>query len=82
MSDMTCIELVETITAYLEGDMPPEGRARLEHHLAGCPYCTEYVAQMRGTIARLGTLAAERLSPAAQAGLLDAFRGWDGGRAG
>ncbi len=78
MSDMTCIELVATITAYLEGDMPPDGRARFDAHLAGCPYCTEYVAQMRGTIARMGTLAAEQLSPAAQAGLLDAFRGWRG----
>ena len=78
MSDMTCIELVETITAYLEGDMPPEGRVRFEHHLVDCPFCTEYVAQMRGTIARMGTLAAEQLSPATQAGLLDAFRGWRG----
>ena len=78
MTDMNCNELVEVITEYLEGDMPPEGRARFEHHLVDCPFCTEYVAQMRGTIARMGTLAAEQLSPATQAGLLDAFRGWRG----
>jgi anti-sigma factor RsiW len=78
MSDMTCIELVDVITEYLDGDMPPDGRARFEHHLAGCPFCTDYVAQMRGTIARMGTLAADQLSPATQAGLLDAFRGWHG----
>ena len=75
MTDMTCIEVVDVITDYLEGDMPATDRARFEHHLTGCEYCTEYVAQMRLTIDRVGGLSAERLSPATQARLLDAFRG-------
>lgn len=74
MSEMTCNELVDVVTDYLEGALPPAGRARVERHLGGCESCTVYVAQLRGTIARLGTLVTEPLSPAARAGLLDAFR--------
>ena len=49
--EMTCKELVEVVTDYLEGGCPSAERARLEAHLAECPYCVEYIEQMRQTIA-------------------------------
>jgi anti-sigma factor RsiW len=50
--EMTCQELVELVTDYLEAVLPEPQRERLEAHLAECPYCEEYIAQMRQTIKR------------------------------
>jgi anti-sigma factor RsiW len=74
--EMTCRELVEVVTGYLEGSLPADDRERLEAHLTECPYCEEYIAQMRETIEALGGLPAEPLDPRREAELLEAFRGW------
>jgi anti-sigma factor RsiW len=74
--EMTCRELVEVVTDYLEGTLPAGDRERLEAHLAECPYCEEYIAQMRETVEALGGLPAEPLDPRREAELLEAFRGW------
>jgi anti-sigma factor RsiW len=75
--EMSCRELVEVVTDYLEGKLPDADRVRLEAHLAECPYCEEYIAQMRETIGALGELPrAESLDPRTERELLDAFRGW------
>jgi anti-sigma factor RsiW len=77
--EMSCRELVEVVTDYLEGKLPDGDRVRLEEHLAECPYCEEYIAQMRETIDALGELpGAESLDPRTERELLDAFRGWRG----
>ena len=73
---MVCKELVEVITEYLEGTLPASDRARFERHLAGCDGCQAYLDQMRQTIAALGHLPPESLSPEAESRLLEAFRGW------
>jgi anti-sigma factor RsiW len=75
--EMSCRELVQVVTDYLEGKLPDADRVRLEAHLAECPYCEEYIAQMRKTIEVLGELPrAESLDPRTERELLDAFRGW------
>jgi anti-sigma factor RsiW len=78
--EMTCRELVEVITDYLEGALPAEDRARFDAHIADCDGCTHYLDQMRQTIRALGHLPPESLSPEAERALLDAFRGWREGR--
>lgn len=77
-TEMRCRALVEAITAYIEGTLPPRDRALFEAHLDECPHCQTYLEQMRETIATLGTLREQQLSPEARAGLLEAFRGWGG----
>jgi anti-sigma factor RsiW len=74
--EMTCRELVEVVSDYLEGTLPADDERRLEAHLGECPYCMEYIDQMRQTIAALGRLPEDSLSPEARGELLDAFRGW------
>ena len=76
MNEMACAELVEAITAYLDGTLPDADRRRFDTHLANCPDCTEYLAQMRKTIVRLGTLDEATLSQDARERLLVAFRDW------
>jgi anti-sigma factor RsiW len=81
VNEMDCQELVEAITAYLDGTLPDDDRRRFDNHLANCPYCTEYLEQMRTTIARLGTLDETTLSHGAREQLLAAFRDWRSSRA-
>lgn len=76
---MTCRELVELVTDYLEGTLPSRDRMLLQAHLAACPYCEEYIAQIRRTVAALGNLPADPVDPARERELLEAFRGWRGG---
>ena len=76
VNEMACQELVEAVTGYLDGTLSETDRRRFDDHLATCPHCTEYLGQMRGTIARLGTLDESALSPRAREQLLTAFRGW------
>jgi len=74
--EMACRELVEVVTDYLEGTLPAADRRRLEEHLEECPYCVEYIKQMRQTIEALGGLSEDSLAPETRQGLLEAFRGW------
>jgi anti-sigma factor RsiW len=76
--DMTCRELVELVTDYLEGALPPHDRLRFEMHLAECAYCVQYLEQVRKTIEVLGELPGEPVAPAERELLVAAFRGWRG----
>ncbi len=73
---LTCQELVELVTDYVEGALPPAARARFEAHLRQCPGCANYLAQMRQTIQLTGTLRAEALDPKGRDELLGLFRHW------
>lgn len=78
-NDMTCKELVELVSEYLEGTLPADLRARLERHLSGCDGCTHYVEQMRQTIRLTGQVREEDLTPTQRDDLLRLFRGWKKG---
>ena len=73
---MTCGELVALITDFLEGTLPAGDRRRFEEHLADCSDCAAYLDQMRATIATLGELSEESLSPRAREQLVATFRDW------
>jgi anti-sigma factor RsiW len=73
---MTCQELVELITGYLEDRLDDRQRARFEEHLGECPPCVTYLEQMRMTIDAVGRIPAESLSPETERELLEAFRNW------
>jgi anti-sigma factor RsiW len=73
---MSCRELVEVVTDYLEDTMARSERLRFEAHLEECPYCVDYLAQMRETIAALGELTEDSISTEARGELLAAFRDW------
>jgi anti-sigma factor RsiW len=72
---MTCQELVELVTDYLEGELGPEDAARFEAHVAACPGCAVYLDQVRTTIA-VTRAAGDPVAAAAVSPLLDAFRDW------
>jgi anti-sigma factor RsiW len=74
--ELTCQELVELITAYLEDVLPAPDRTRFEAHLAECPYCRTYLNQMGQTIRFLGRLTEQELAPEVKRELLQRFRDW------
>ena len=74
--DLACREAVELVTDYLEGALSADDRSRLEGHLANCPHCTEYLAQMRRTLDLLGRIEPEALEPQVQDELVALYRRW------
>ena len=79
--DLVCQQAVELITDYLEGALSRRDRRRFESHLAGCPHCTEYLAQMRMTIRITGSITPEDLSPQMRVEFVELYRSFraDGG---
>lgn len=61
---LACREVVELVTAYLEGTLSPRQRRRIDAHLADCENCSAYLAQMRLMIRLSGTLREEDLTQA------------------
>lgn len=76
--ELTCKELVEVVTDYLEGRMPAERRLLFEEHVAFCDGCQTYLEQMRATVRLTGTLREADIRPEARDGLVRAFRDWKG----
>lgn len=64
------------VTDYLEDALPAVDRQRLETHLAACPHCTEYLAQMRTTLDVLGRIEPDDLDPQVQDDLVALYRRW------
>jgi predicted anti-sigma-YlaC factor YlaD len=74
MTDLTCQELVELVTDYLDGALDGTTTDLVQHHLALCAGCETYLDQMKETASLLGEVPAETLSEEMQAKLLAAFR--------
>ena len=75
-TDLTCQEVVELVTDYLEGALSTEDRLDFERHLVWCSWCRDYLDHMQTTIALTGQPdVAEPPSPLREQ-LLDAFRDW------
>jgi anti-sigma factor RsiW len=76
---LSCREVVELVTAYLEGALSEAEEVRFEEHLAMCDGCATYLDQMRTTIALAGRLDPEAVDLEACDRLMHAFRGWKAG---
>ncbi len=74
--ELTCRELVQLVTDYLEGDLSKRDRRRFERHLRTCKDCPTYVQQMRDTIRLAGVLREDDLRPEIRDELLSVFRDW------
>ena len=77
--DLTCKEVVEIVTDYLEGALSPEDRERFDQHLTVCDGCVSYVEQMRETIRLSGMVTEEQIPFAQRERLREAFRDWKTG---
>ena len=74
--DVRCVEFVELVTEWMEGALDDIERADVEEHVAICPECTIYLAQLRDTIAELHHGVDRSPSDPARQRLLAEFRRW------
>jgi anti-sigma factor RsiW len=79
---LSCQQMVELVTEYLDGVMEPRRRARFEAHLAGCDGCTNYLEQFRTTVSVVGRLEVGDVPEPVMAELVSAFRTWADDRTG
>lgn len=76
-AEITCQQLVELVTDYLDGALTPSDRERFERHLTACSGCTTYVEQIRETVRLTGErLTEETLPDEMRETLLFQFRDW------
>ena len=74
--ELTCSEMVELVTDYLEDRLAADERVRFEAHVAVCDGCQAYVEQLRETVGALGELPESQLASPARDALMGAFRDW------
>lgn len=71
-----CNEIVEVVTAYLDGALKRRDRKAFERHLRKCDGCTNYVEQIRITIETVGRVNGYELPQELRENLVAAFHDW------
>jgi predicted anti-sigma-YlaC factor YlaD len=71
---ISCKEVVDLVTDYLEGVIDEPTRVEFEAHLRLCAGCAEYLKQMRLALRAVGYVPLHSLSDTTKAELLEAFR--------
>ncbi len=75
-TNLTCQDVVELVTEFLEGTLDPKERARLEQHLLVCPPCTLHLTQVKATVDFSAMLRTDAAPGEANQELVDRFREW------
>ncbi len=78
MDTVTCREIVELVTDYLEDRLSEDDRTRFARHFQLCDPCVTYVEQMRQVVALTGEIDEGRLDDPTRNAMLEAFRAWRG----
>jgi predicted anti-sigma-YlaC factor YlaD len=73
---LTCRQMTELVTDYLEKRMIWWDRVRFQMHLGMCRHCREYVRQMKETIRAAGRVGIEPPPSSVEEELLRRFRDW------
>jgi anti-sigma factor RsiW len=75
-ADVTCREVAELLSDYLDDAIPAPDRARLDAHLAECNGCAAALEQLRETIRVSGTLTEEQVEQEELEPIRSVFRAW------
>jgi anti-sigma factor RsiW len=73
---VSCQEVVELVSDYLEESLPADEAALFEQHLNFCEGCVWYVDQLRTTVQSVGRVREEDLPEPTRERLMTAFRDW------
>jgi predicted anti-sigma-YlaC factor YlaD len=73
---LSCQEMTELVTDYLEKRLTLRDRIRFRLHLGVCRHCRAYLEQMRTTVRLLGRLPSQEEGPAVPDALLRRFASW------
>jgi anti-sigma factor RsiW len=75
---LSCQEVVELVTDYLDGALSVEGASLFEQHLNFCDGCIWYVDQIKTTVEAVGEVREDDIPSEAKDRLMAAFRDWKG----
>jgi len=73
---LTCQELTELVTDYLEGHMSLWDRMRFRLHIGMCRPCRTFLHDQKLAIKTLGKMPADPIPPDVRDELLHKFRDW------
>ena len=73
---LTCQQMTELVTEYLEGKLSLWQRMKFQMHLGMCRHCRAYLRQMKLTIATMGALPDDPMPPDVHDDLMARFRTW------
>jgi anti-sigma factor RsiW len=73
---LSCQDVVEVVTDYLDKALPPEEAALFEQHINSCEGCVFYVQQIKKTAEVLEEVREEHISPEAKHRLMRTFLDW------
>ena len=76
VDDITCREVLELLTEYLEGALAPAVEREVDRHLDACDGCWRYLDQFQVAIETTAELREEAVAVDVRESLLDAFRTW------
>lgn len=76
VAGITCGQVLASLSDYLDGELPPEARARIEDHLRGCSECARFGGEFQSTVQALKAhlTASARLPASVRARLRDALK--------
>ncbi len=74
---LSCQEITEIITDYLEGRLSLRDRMRFQMHVGMCKHCRAYLRQMRATIGSLGRLPDEPIPADVRDEMRKRFAAWN-----
>ncbi len=73
---MTCREVTDLVTEYLERRLGWQDRLRFQLHIGMCRHCRAYLRQMKATVRLSGKVPSEAPPPEVEAELVDRFKDW------
>jgi anti-sigma factor RsiW len=50
---LTCFEVLERLSDYLDGELPAEAKAQVDAHLSGCDACTTFGGEFGAVVSAL-----------------------------
>ncbi len=59
VAGLRCLQVLEQLSAYLDGEVDTPARTRIEAHLAGCDWCERFGGQMAQVVSELRRQLAE-----------------------
>lgn len=67
VAGLRCTQVLDDLSDYFDGDLPPERVARIDAHLAGCDWCERFGGDFAGAITALRERLAAPAPPAPSA---------------
>jgi anti-sigma factor RsiW len=76
---LTCRDLVEMVTVYLDGALERAQVRRFEAHVGHCPGCAAHLLSTRRLLSLLRAVRGDATPPRVRERLLHGFRAWRAG---